>query len=390
MQREIEPINTPQNQRVSELDWLRVLLILGVFLHHVLMPFNGDGWHVTNSTASKLLDDLMVYFEQFRLPILFFIAGAGSSLLIKRLKVSGFVKDKFFRLLIPLAVGTVLVVPIQLFYEKFDHYTAEQTYWTGVLQAYGDSILAGKTNHLWFLDFLIAFMMLYALVAYLIQVAKPKKRNSSKQTSLFSQITIWPFAILLTIGSVIIGIRLVTKVYFPSQDHELENLSVSLFYLCFFISGAVLIQVNSLWNAFSRIRYKSLMGLILTSLLFYGYYFSGEIFADWHINLRWQVWWGLSAALAWFALLTLVGFAQVLLKQTPMWLKNTNRLIFPFYVLHQSVIVILAFYIVALDWSLPSKAILVFMLSLVITYALCVFVVDKNKVTRFLFGVRKT
>jgi peptidoglycan/LPS O-acetylase OafA/YrhL len=60
------------NVRVSELDWLRVILILAVFLHHALMPFNGDEWHIMNAESSKLLDDVMVYFEQFRLPTLFF------------------------------------------------------------------------------------------------------------------------------------------------------------------------------------------------------------------------------------------------------------------------------------------------------------------------------
>ena len=92
------------SNRVSELDWLRVILILAVFLHHVLMPFNGDGWHIMNSESSKLLDDIMVYFEQFRLPILFFIAGVGSVILLRKINALEFLRDKFFRLLIPLIV----------------------------------------------------------------------------------------------------------------------------------------------------------------------------------------------------------------------------------------------------------------------------------------------
>ncbi|MBB1383734.1 acyltransferase, partial [Shewanella sp. SR41-2] len=70
------------NRRYSELDWLRVILIFAVFLHHVFMPFNGDGWHVMNNESSKVLDDIMVYFEQLRLQTLFFIAGAASFLLL--------------------------------------------------------------------------------------------------------------------------------------------------------------------------------------------------------------------------------------------------------------------------------------------------------------------
>jgi glucans biosynthesis protein C len=62
-------------KRRPELDWLRVILVLTVFLHHVAMPFNGDKWHIMNADKSKLLDDVMVYFEQWRLPLLLLVSG---------------------------------------------------------------------------------------------------------------------------------------------------------------------------------------------------------------------------------------------------------------------------------------------------------------------------
>jgi glucan biosynthesis protein C len=77
-------VKIDSNQRLTELDWLRVILIFAVFIHHVLMPFNGDNWHIMNNESSKLLDDVMVYFEQFRLPILFFISGAGAVILLSK------------------------------------------------------------------------------------------------------------------------------------------------------------------------------------------------------------------------------------------------------------------------------------------------------------------
>jgi len=119
-------------QRYSELDWLRVILILAVFLHHVFMPFNGDKWHVMNTQSSKLLDDIMVYFEQLRLPTLFFIAGAGSLLLLKKTKARTFIISKFHRLFIPLIVGMMLIVPPQNYYENVNEYT-------GIIDAYKHS-----------------------------------------------------------------------------------------------------------------------------------------------------------------------------------------------------------------------------------------------------------
>lgn len=95
-----------KRERYSELDWLRVILIVAVFTHHVLMPFNGDGWHIVNPDSSKILDDVMVFFEQIRLQALFFIAGEGSLVLLQK------------------------------------------------------TMLSFDTNHLWFIEFLIVFMLL--------------------------------------------------------------------------------------------------------------------------------------------------------------------------------------------------------------------------------------
>ena len=110
------------NQRLPELDWLRVILIFAVFIHHVCMPFNGDNWHIMNTESSKLLDDVMVYFEQFRLPTLFFISGVGAVILLSKISVKKFASDKLLRLLIPLIVGVLLVVPPQSYIENISQY----------------------------------------------------------------------------------------------------------------------------------------------------------------------------------------------------------------------------------------------------------------------------
>ncbi len=88
--------------RRYDIDWWRVIAIIGVYLHHVGMPFNGDGFHIMNSESSKLLDDIMVFFEQFRLPLLFIISGVGTMYAFSKRSVWQFVKERTYRLLIPL------------------------------------------------------------------------------------------------------------------------------------------------------------------------------------------------------------------------------------------------------------------------------------------------
>lgn len=108
-------------QRYAELDWLRVILIVAVFMHHVFMPFNGDNWHIMNSESSKLLDDTMVYFEQLRLPVLFLIAGAGSIILLNRISSKAFMLSKSKRLLLPLLLAMMFITPPQAYFEAPEH-----------------------------------------------------------------------------------------------------------------------------------------------------------------------------------------------------------------------------------------------------------------------------
>src|SRR5688572_29938079 len=112
----------PSTQRSIELDWLRVATVLLVFFHHVGMPFNGDEWHIMNAQSSKLLDDIMVYFEQWRLPLLLLISGAGTVMAFSKRSPLQFVKERSYRLVIPLIFGALVIIPPQTYFEFIDKY----------------------------------------------------------------------------------------------------------------------------------------------------------------------------------------------------------------------------------------------------------------------------
>ena len=148
-------------KRYYELDWLRVILIFAVFIHHCLMPFNGDDWHIMNSQSSSLLDHIMVYFEQLRLPMLFFVAGAGAFILLNKTTPVVFLKDKVMRLLLPLVIGVMLIVPPQTYIEDISEHAS-------YLSAYPQILLNFDANHLWFIEFLFVFMLVAILIYRLI------------------------------------------------------------------------------------------------------------------------------------------------------------------------------------------------------------------------------
>jgi len=71
---------TTQNpDRQYYIDWLRILLILSVFLFHIGMIFNSWEWHIKNDqTYGGALPYIMIHLHNWRMPLLFLISGAGT------------------------------------------------------------------------------------------------------------------------------------------------------------------------------------------------------------------------------------------------------------------------------------------------------------------------
>ncbi|MDO6720675.1 acyltransferase [Psychrosphaera sp. 1_MG-2023] len=361
--------------RLSELDWLRVILIFAVFLHHVCMPFNGDGWHVMNKDSSKLLDDIMVYFEQIRLPTLFFISGVGAVLLLSNVSAKQFILDKLVRLFVPLLVGVLLVVPPQSYIENISEMGS---FW----QELPMLALKFDTNHLWFIEFLIVFALFAIPINQFLASSSGKFVINKLRTLTDIRGGLFVLVALLII------IKVTFSLAFPSDDNKIENLSASTFYLFFFIAGMVFIQDRHIWLSLGEKRKEHLALLLVSTFVFYAYYYSPDLSEYLSLDVRWAIWWTVCCFVAWSAMLTLLGYAQVHLTQSPKWLRQCNELIYPFYIFHQTVIVVIAYFIISWPLSIPLKIGLLLMSSFTLTSAICFFMIKPFNLFRFLFGLK--
>jgi peptidoglycan/LPS O-acetylase OafA/YrhL len=106
-------------------------------------------------------------------------------------------------------------------------------------------------------------------------------------------------------------------------------------------------------------------------------------------SVRWDIWYGLCCLLGWCFVLTLLGYGQVYLNKPNLLLKRMNEAIYPFYILHQTVIVIFGYYIIQLNVNIPLKMILLFISSFLVIVLLYRLFIYPFKVTRVLFGMKK-
>ena len=115
-----------QNQeRQYYIDWLRVLLILSVFLFHIGMIFNTWGWHVKNDVQyGGILKSSMTFLHYWRMPLLFLLSGAGTYFALGKRSSGQYLGERFKRLVIPLLVGVFTLVPVQVYIEKSSQYSS--------------------------------------------------------------------------------------------------------------------------------------------------------------------------------------------------------------------------------------------------------------------------
>jgi hypothetical protein len=152
-----------KSTRQYYIDWIRVLAFGLLILYHTGMFFVGWSYHVKNNEIVPGLEPVMRFFNQWRLPLLFFISGVGVSFALKSKTSLSFLLERTRRLFIPLVFGMFVIVPPQIYFERLQ---LEQ--YTGSFGQYYPRVLELKSypggdfswHHLWFLIYLFVYCLL--------------------------------------------------------------------------------------------------------------------------------------------------------------------------------------------------------------------------------------
>ena len=87
-------------------------MLLGIALHSALAYLAaGSGWPVVDSATSPILDDVVAIIHGFRMPLFFVLSGFFAAMLWQKRGLRGLLKHRTKRILVPLGVGCLTVVP---------------------------------------------------------------------------------------------------------------------------------------------------------------------------------------------------------------------------------------------------------------------------------------
>jgi hypothetical protein len=369
--------------RRYDLDWLRVLAFGLLIFYHTGMFFVEWEWHIKNNVISEPMEWPMRFVSQWRMPLLFMISGAAVYFALQRRSAGSFAGERFGRILLPLVFGMFVVVPPQIYFERL---TQGHTY--GYLgfyptvfefQPYPEGSFSW--HHLWYL----AYIFVYSLVClplFRYWLGDKGKGQLQRVTAFFAR----PGMVFLPALWLLAG-DLVLREYFPEDTHALLDDWANHFKsLSLFLIGFALVAQTSFIDVVAAQRRVSLgVGLVTATVLYARYWIHWpEGISEAEVILFRC----LSFLNGWAWLLTILGFARTYLNFTSSALRYANEAVYPFYILHQTVIIVIAYPMIG--WQMPvlGKFLLISLGTFAVCWLLYELLIRRVFFLRPLFGLK--
>jgi hypothetical protein len=192
-------------------------------------------------------------------------------------------------------------------------------------------------------------------------------------------------------SSIILATQIILRPYFPEQTHALINdWAYFVFYFSFFLFGMICYSNPNLWESIGHNRKYLLWASIFILIPFYltFFHFTGIIHFSWSAETTEVIFDVAAIYVSWFWVITVVAFGQHYLNRPHPWLKHFNEGLYPFYILHQTVIIAIGYYICQLPWSIFAKFWTVSILTLISCLLIYFILIRPVNLTRLLFGMK--
>ena len=363
------------NERQYYLDWLRIMLILTVFLFHIGMIFNTFGWHIKNEEQFSSLAPVMTFLHLWRMPLLFLISGAGTYYALGKRSDKQYLKERFQRLLIPLIAGIFILVPVQVYIERIGNYDSLFHYY---LHMFDGVYPSGNFSwhHLWFIAYLFLISL---LITPFLRYFKSKNFRRFKLW-IEKQVTRKGGMNLIIIPLLIS--QLLLKPYFPRETHDIVNdWAFIAFNLTFFLAGFLFFVNSRIIYHVKKQRWIFLVQAILASVVWF--------VSNYQWNLPFFLNELITITVTWSCSVAVIAYAALGLNKDSLFRKRATEAIYPFYLLHQPVIILFGYCIIQWDVPVLWKAIYVLVFSFTASIGIYWIFIYPFNAMRILFGMKK-
>ncbi|MCP4763621.1 MAG: acyltransferase family protein [archaeon] len=370
------------------LDWLRIFATLLLFIFHTARCFDTNGInYIENPELSGWITIFFIYdFDIFHMPLFFFIAGASSKLALDRKTPKEYFKDRFKRLLIPFFFGLLFIVPPQSFVAAKYHNNYGGSFLEFILFEYfqpGFTDLNGYRGtftfgHLWFI--LVLFIISTISIPFMVKFnSQEGKKWQENDVPTFFNTFIIP---VLTIGISLLGPEIFGKKI--------------VYYVVIFINGFFFAMGNKNKNEEYIVRKRKIwLGISIIGFLVMTFFFWFKVYIDTNsvifdiLKPTDLIFRFIGYSITMYAIiLASVGYSYKYLNKSNKFSRYFTSASYPLYILHQTVIFVLAFFIVQLSISYWGKFILIIIFSFGISIVIYE-IIRKIRILDWAFGIKR-
>ncbi|MBB3167118.1 acyltransferase family protein [Simiduia aestuariiviva] len=373
--------------RFFYIDFLRVAAIVMMFIFHVNMIFVAEwDWHIKNVSQSNVLMEVNYWMAFFRMPLLFFVSGFISCILLEKWSSRKFIAERFNRLILPTVIWTFVLVAPQIYFER-KLQGAEYSY----IEFYSTFLEfkwwpEGNFHwlHLWFIPYLFVYNLLSIPVLYVIQRVGVKfpAAMSSKSVSylicLFVTVAVIPYIWL--------------SVNYPVTYDLIHDYARHAQFFPFVVAGLLAYKFKVIADFLEEKRAVFLrlafLAIVLINVVRWNGWEPRYLWDDWLSHPASYLFLILLSVNSWFWVMALLGYGKRYLNRGSSVLSYCNRAVYPFYILHQTVIVVLGYYVVQTADSDAFKYVFLLVACFIISAAIYHLYIHPFKVVRFLFGAK--
>ncbi len=397
-------------ERRPDLDVVRTGVVIGLVFFHAALVFDAnDDFYVKNAQTTEVTTVLAGLGVVWAMPLLFTVAGIGARYSLRKRGPGRFAAERLLRLGLPLVVAVLTIVPVPPWLRLRADPAYDESYPRFLLRFFDvrlspadfPFVVRGEhfeTGHLWFVVLLLTFSLLLALALRLLPrpaglTARPARAAGHRGVVLLPAV---PVALI----SAFVGLE--------------EGLAAwsRWAYLLFFLYGFVLAGDARFGAAIRRhAKVAAVLGVVAFLGSAPGFLLAaGDPFTGMGpVQLICRASYGVAG---WCCLVAILGLLDrprrtpaappartapspaVALTAAPRTGRRARVLAYlaeaslPYYVLHQPIVVAVAYGVVRWDAPIIAEYPVIVAISLVLTLGAYDLLVRRTRVTRVMFGMR--
>ena len=368
--------------RRHDIDALRFLVFSLLIVYHTAMLYlAGADFHMKSTYLTDSLNFPMVFINRWRMEIVFIISGVSCAMMTQTSR-GAFLWRRVRRLLLPLVFGLLVIIPVQPYCEGVSNGLVAPGYGQFLLDYFGHhawpagAFTGWKTsftwNHLWYLVYLLLYTIVLVALQPLLERIRP----------LFTGLRGWRLLVLPALLPLAATVFL--KLRYPETHALVKDWYAHTIYFTMYLYGWWLGNDKGVWQELARLRWHT---LLLAPCAFAVYIGFDLVYSENLLTWASLGSWPMRNLYMWLAICTILGWSHTLLNRRFTWLPWARQAVYPWYILHQSAIVLLAYWLVPLKLGPLIEPVLILVGTVAICWGCTSLVIGKLNWLRPCFGL---